>query len=125
MGVNSLTVNYLVDQGVGISHSRASLMFALCQLTFMCGRFVGAGLLHFIDTAFLLSAYGVACIACSLGTALGTGRRGIASLFLLFFFESICYAVRLSLAFAQQLPSSRAYADGSRRSAFSRWEHVA
>ena len=95
VGVASFTVNYLVDQGVGISHSRASLMFAFCQLTFTGGRFIGAGLLRFIDTAFLLSLYGVACVTCCLGTALSTGNRGVASLFLLFFFESICYPVRL------------------------------
>jgi len=91
VGVASFTVNYLVDQGVGISHSRASLMFAFCQLTFTGGRFFGAALLRFIDTAFLLSVYSVACIMCCLGAALSTGHRGIASLFLLFFFESICY----------------------------------
>jgi FHS family L-fucose permease-like MFS transporter len=91
VGVASFTVNYLVDQGVGISHSHASLMFAFCQLTFTGGRFIGAALLRFIDTAVLLSAYGVACIVCCLGTALSTGYRGVASLFLLFFFESICY----------------------------------
>lgn len=102
-------MNYLVDQGVGISHSRASLMFAFCQLTFTGGRFIGAGLLRFIDTAFLLSLYGVACVTCCLGTALSTGNRGVASLFLLFFFESICYPVRL---FSPLL--SRARADGSR-----------
>ena len=96
MGVASFTVNYLVDQDVGISHSHASLMFAFCQLTFTGGRFIGAALLRFIDTAVLLSAYGVACIACCLGTALSTGYRGVASLFLLFFFESICYPVRFS-----------------------------
>jgi len=39
----------------------------------------------------LLSCYGFACMACCLGAALGTGRGGIASLYLLFFFESICY----------------------------------
>ena len=71
-------------------------MFAFCQLTFTGGRFIGAALLRFIDTAVLLSAYGVACIACCLGTALSTGYRGVASLFLLFFFESICYPVRFS-----------------------------
>lgn len=91
VGVASFTVNYLVDQGVGITHSRASLMFAFCQLTFTGGRFFGAALLRFLDTAFLLSVYGVACVVCCLGTALSTGNRGVASLFLLFFFESICY----------------------------------
>jgi fucose permease len=93
VGVAAFTVNYLVDQGVGISHSRASLMFAFCQLTFTGGRFIGAALLRFVDTAFLLSTYGCACMACCLGVALRTGNGGIASLYMLFFFESICYPV--------------------------------
>jgi hypothetical protein len=87
-------VNYLVDQGVGISHSRASLMFAFCQLTFTGGRFFGAALLRFVDVAFLLSVYGVACVTCCLGVTLGAGRGGVACLYMLFFFESICYPVR-------------------------------
>ena len=103
MGVAAFTVNYLVDQGVDISHSRASLMFAFCQLTFTCGRFFGAALLRFVDTAFLLSTYGLACMVCCLGVALGTGRGGIASLYMLFFFESICYPV----SSAGKKPSSR------------------
>ena len=111
VGVASFTVNYLVDQGVGISHSHASLMFAFCQLTFTGGRFIGAGLLRFIDTAFLLSLYGIACVTCCLGTALSTGNRGVASLFLLFFFESICYPVRLFRSISYHLIPC---ADGSR-----------
>jgi len=49
VGVTAFVVNYLVDQGAGISHSRASLMFAFCQLTFTGGRFFA--LLRFVDTA--------------------------------------------------------------------------
>ena len=120
VGVASFTVNYLVDQGVGISHSHASLMFAFCQLTFTGGRFIGAALLRFIDTALLLSVYGVACVSCCVGAALSSGNRGVASLFLLFFFESICYPVRFSHPL-----SFRAHANGSRRSASLRSERVA
>jgi len=91
VGVAAFTVNYLVDQGAGISHPRASLMFAFCQLTFTGGRFIGAALLRFVDTAFLLSMYGLACMICCLGVALGKGSGGVACLYMLFFFESICY----------------------------------
>ena len=51
VGIAAFMVNYLVDQGVGISHLRASLMFTFCQLTFMGGHFFGAALLCFVDTA--------------------------------------------------------------------------
>lgn len=95
LGVAAFVVNYLVDQGAGINHSRASLMFAFCQLTFTGGRFFGAALLRFVDAAFLLSMYGFACMTCCLGVALGMGQGGIACLYMLFFFESICYPVSM------------------------------
>lgn len=98
VGVAAFTVNYLVDQGAGISHPRASLMFAFCQLTFTGGRFIGAALLRFVDTAFLLSMYGFACMTCCLGVALGKGSRGVACLYMLFFFESICYPVSVGIS---------------------------
>ena len=123
VGVASFTVNYLVDQGVGISHSRASLMFAFCQLTFTGGRFFGAALLRFIDAAFLLSVYGVACITCCLGAALSTGNRGVASLFLLFFFESICYPVRFVRSLVRFAQPTLMVSPA--RSAFSRSERAA
>ncbi|THH18563.1 hypothetical protein EW146_g2446 [Bondarzewia mesenterica] len=89
--VASFVVNYLVDQGVGISHSKASLMFSFCQLTFTGGRFIGVVLLTWVDPALLLSLYGIACSAFCLGVALAGGHAGIACLYCLFFFESICY----------------------------------
>jgi hypothetical protein len=49
VGIAAFVVNYLVDQGVGISHSHASLMFSFCQLTFMGGHFFV--LLRFINMA--------------------------------------------------------------------------
>jgi FHS family L-fucose permease-like MFS transporter len=38
VGVASFAVNYLVDQGIGISQSRASNLFSYCQMTFTAGR---------------------------------------------------------------------------------------
>ena len=39
MGVAALVVNFLTEQGLGISKSRASEMFSLCQATFTIGRY--------------------------------------------------------------------------------------
>ena len=110
VGVASLTVNFLVAQGVGIDASKASQLFSFCQITFTVGRyalsveesdpyiskiffcrFVGVLILNYVDPALLLSFYGVACCVFSLGVALATGKAGIGCLFALFFFESICY----------------------------------
>lgn len=38
VGVASLAVNFIHEQGIGISESRASSLFSFCQLTFMFGR---------------------------------------------------------------------------------------
>ncbi|EPQ57691.1 hypothetical protein GLOTRDRAFT_39181, partial [Gloeophyllum trabeum ATCC 11539] len=91
VGVASFVVNFLVDQGVGISQSRASTLFSLCQITFTIGRFVGVAILNFIDPALLLSFYGLCCAAFSIGVSQAHGYGGVACLFCLFFFESICY----------------------------------
>ncbi|KAJ3520104.1 hypothetical protein NM688_g9209 [Phlebia brevispora] len=97
VGVAALAVNYIVDQNIGISESRASQLFSYCQITFTVGRFIGVGLLNFLDPALLLSIYGVGCSVFSFATAFAPGRAGIGTLFALFFFESICYPVIFTL----------------------------
>jgi len=91
VGVASLAVNFIVDQGVGINSSKASQLFSFCQLTFTFGRFIGVLILNFVDPALLLSFYSICCCVFSIGVALATGKAGIGCLFALFFFESICY----------------------------------
>ena len=39
-GVAALAVNYINEQGIGISESRASQLFSFCQMTFTFGRCV-------------------------------------------------------------------------------------
>ncbi|KXN90169.1 Glucose/galactose transporter [Leucoagaricus sp. SymC.cos] len=91
VGVASLAVNFMSEQGVGIDKSRASQLFSFCQLTFTFARFVGVAILNFVDPALLLTLYGVMCSLFSLLVAVVPGRPGIGFLFCLFWFESICY----------------------------------
>ncbi|PPQ98429.1 hypothetical protein CVT24_004108 [Panaeolus cyanescens] len=91
VGVASLAVNFMTEQGVGINSSRASQLFSFCQMTFTFGRFVSVLVLNFVDPAFLLSVYAIACSAFSIAIAFAPGNAGIGCLFALFFFESICY----------------------------------
>ncbi|PPQ89501.1 hypothetical protein CVT25_012173 [Psilocybe cyanescens] len=91
VGVASLAVNFLVEQGIGIDASRASQLFSFCQMTFTFGRFVGVCILNYVDPALLLSIYAVCCCIFSLCVALVSGKAGVGCLFALFFFESICY----------------------------------
>ncbi|KAI0703379.1 MFS general substrate transporter [Cerioporus squamosus] len=93
----SLAVNYLSEQGIGISKSFASQLFSYCQMTFTVGRFVGVVLLNFVDPALLLSFYAIACSVFAVGVAYGPGKAGVGCLFAVFFFESICYPVIFTL----------------------------
>lgn len=91
VGVAAFVVNYLVDQGLGISQSKASTMFSLCQVTFAVGRFVGVVILNWVDPALLLSFFAFMCSVSSICVSQFGGWVGVSFLYVLFFFESICY----------------------------------
>lgn len=68
-------------------------MFSLCQVTFTVGRFVGVILLQWIDPALMLTIHAVMCVlACTLVATL-PGWGAVGFLYVLFYFESICYPV--------------------------------
>ncbi|KAF8918061.1 major facilitator superfamily domain-containing protein [Mucidula mucida] len=98
VGVASFVVNFLVDQGVGIDHPKASNMFSYCQITFTVGRFVGVVILKYVDPALVLSLYAFCCSLFCLLVAELKGWGGVGCLYALFFFESICYPCIFTLA---------------------------
>lgn len=63
----------------------------------MAYRFLGVLMLNFIDPALLLAFYGFCCSLFCLLVSQLPGYSAVACLFCLFFFESICYPVRLFL----------------------------
>jgi len=89
--VASFAVNYLVDQNIGISQSRASDLFSFCQITFTVGRFVGVVVLNYVDPALVLAFHALMCSCFCLAVAQAPGAAGVGCLFVLFYFESICY----------------------------------
>lgn len=91
VGVASFVVNFLTEEGLGISKAKASNMFSVCQATFTVGRFVGVVLLNFIDPALLLSFHAFMCVLASILVATLSGWSAVGFLYVLFFFESICY----------------------------------
>ncbi|KAH9931080.1 MFS general substrate transporter [Epithele typhae] len=97
VAVASLAVNFLTEQGIGISKPLASQLFSYCQITFTVGRFVGVALLQWVDPALLLTVYSAACMVFSLGVTFAPGKSAVGCLFALFFFESICYPVIFTL----------------------------
>lgn len=95
--VASFAVNFLVDQKVGISQSKASQLLSFCQITFTISRFIGVAILNFIDPALLLAVYGFCCSLFCLLVSQLPGYRAVGCFFCLFFFESICYPCIFSL----------------------------
>jgi FHS family L-fucose permease-like MFS transporter len=94
--VASLAINYMTENGVPISASLASNLFSAQQATFTFARFVSVGILHYIDLALLLSFYALMCVIFSLAASQASGWAGVGCLFVVFYFESICYCVRSS-----------------------------
>lgn len=100
VAVASFVVNYLTEgtDGHDKSDSTASNMFSYCQIVFTVGRFVGVVILHWVDPALLLTLYAGLCTIFCICVATVPGVGGIACLYCLFFFESICYPVIFTLA---------------------------
>lgn len=68
-------------------------MFSLCQVTFTVGRFVGVVILRWIDPALLFTFHAVMCVIASICVATLKGWTSVGFLYVLFFYESICYPV--------------------------------
>lgn len=99
VGVASLTINYLTEQpGKNISTSQAANLYAACQASFTIGRFILVPVLMFIDPALVLFVHGVMCLVFSAMTANIASTGGIVCLFIVFFFEGVCYPIIFTLA---------------------------
>jgi FHS family L-fucose permease-like MFS transporter len=60
---------------------------------------MGVLILQWLDPALLLTIHALMCFIASMGVALASGWGGVAFLYILFFFESVCYPVRISRVF--------------------------
>ncbi|EJD49104.1 MFS general substrate transporter [Auricularia subglabra TFB-10046 SS5] len=78
----------------------ASNMFSYCQITFMIGRFVGTPLLKYFQPDTMLLVWSSLTAIFSVVASLTGGNAGLASLFIIFFFESIQFPVIFCLGTA-------------------------
>jgi FHS family L-fucose permease-like MFS transporter len=92
----SFVMFYLTEKNT-YSKERAAQLFSFMQITFMVARFISTPLLRFFDPATVLFFYGLGCTVFTLVAALTGGTAGLASLFLVFFFESVCYPTVFTL----------------------------
>ena len=66
-----------------------NLFFGIFHILYF--SFIGVVILNWVDPALLLSLYAVACTSFAIAISQVKGHAGIGCLFMLFFFESICY----------------------------------
>jgi MFS transporter, FHS family, L-fucose permease len=66
-------------------------MFSYMQITFMVGRFASTPLMKYFSVPLITLIYGTLCSLFSLVAAFTGGQAGLASLFIIFFFESCIY----------------------------------
>ncbi|KAM0754450.1 major facilitator superfamily transporter [Meredithblackwellia eburnea MCA 4105] len=97
--VASFVLNYLTDKNE-YTAARASQLFSFMQLTFMLARFASTPLLRIFNPALLLTIYGLMTFIFTMVAAFTGGHAGLASLYIVFFFESIIYPTTFTLATA-------------------------
>lgn len=96
VAVASFVVFYITEDpslSRRFSDSAASDMFSYCQVAFMVGRFVGTPFLNYFPPDIMLLVWSTMTTIFSLVAALTGGAAGLASLFLVFFFQSIQFPV--------------------------------
>ncbi|KAH8926635.1 hypothetical protein BT69DRAFT_1317476 [Atractiella rhizophila] len=102
VAVASFAVNLFADTpSIAYAPDKASLYYSYCQMVFALGRFMGTGLLYYVDPAHALTAYALACCCFTIGVTQATGNGIVACTFLLFYFESICWTTIYALAISR------------------------
>ncbi|KAM0722840.1 hypothetical protein Q7P37_001038 [Cladosporium fusiforme] len=97
VGIAGFFINYVKDADPSYTDSTAAQMLAGAQGGFALGRFVGTFLMRYIRPRWVFLAYLGLCIvfiAPSIGVP---GNAGIAMLFIVLFFESICFPTIVAL----------------------------
>lgn len=89
-------INYSIESA-GVSSSTASALLAGAQAAFTVGRFSGVGLMRLMRPRLVFLVYMggvIVFLACATGVR---GRAGIAMLYIVLFFESVCFPTIVAL----------------------------
>ncbi|KEY69731.1 hypothetical protein S7711_03212 [Stachybotrys chartarum IBT 7711] len=90
-------INYVVYMRPGTSDSTGSQLFAGAQAAFTIGRFVGTILMKYIKPRWVFVAFLTACIVFISPAINHGGVTGIAMLYVVLFFESVCFPTIVAL----------------------------
>ncbi|PHH70094.1 hypothetical protein CDD80_6233 [Ophiocordyceps camponoti-rufipedis] len=97
IAIATFFINYAYSTRPGTDNAAAAKLFAGAQAAFAVGRFVGVGLMRFVHPRRVFLAF-VTCCLVFLGPSITQrGNVGVAMLYLVFFFESICFPTIVAL----------------------------
>ncbi|KAM5347432.1 hypothetical protein ACJ41O_010437 [Fusarium nematophilum] len=97
IAIASMFINYVSETRPHTTDSQASNFFAGAQGTFAAGRFTGVALMHFFKPRRVFLFFLTACVVFLTPALVRTGTPGMACLFVVFFFESICFPTIVGL----------------------------
>lgn len=95
--VHSFFINYVVETRPNTDDSLGAQFFAGAQGAFAIGRFAGVGLMHFVKPRIVFLVYLSCCVIFLAPACAVTGNTGMALLFMVLFFESICFPTIVAL----------------------------
>lgn len=97
VGIASFFINYAAETRPNTSSSLASQLFAGAQGAFAIGRFIGVACMHYIKPRIVFLGFMTCCMIFIAPAIVHTGNTGIAMLYLVLFFESICFPTIMAL----------------------------
>lgn len=90
-------INYVVETRPNTDDALGAQFFAGAQGAFAIGRFVGVALMRFVKPRLVFLAFLTFCIVFIAPAIKHTGNAGMAMLFIVLFFESICFPTIVAL----------------------------
>ncbi|KAG5942014.1 hypothetical protein E4U53_007301 [Claviceps sorghi] len=90
-------INYAVNTRPGTSDPLAAKLFACAQASFAVGRFAGLALMKFTRPRWVFFAFMSSVVIFLIPALTQRGNRGISMLYLVMFFESVCFPTIVAL----------------------------
>ncbi|UNI24778.1 hypothetical protein JDV02_010502 [Purpureocillium takamizusanense] len=97
VAVASFFINYATGTRPGTSDSMGSKLFAGAQAAFAIGRFSGVGIMKFVKPRWVFLTFLTCCIIFIGPSITQGGNIGISMLYIVLFFESICFPTIVAL----------------------------
>ncbi|KAH6885717.1 major facilitator superfamily domain-containing protein [Thelonectria olida] len=97
VAIASMFINYATETRAGTSDSMGSSLFAGAQAGFAVGRFTGVFLMKYYNPRKIFFVYLTMCIIFIAPAITQRGNAGISFLYVVLFFESICFPTIVAL----------------------------